>query len=362
MDIMAWVAVFLVSFLITNFLVPNILLASLRKRLIDIPNKRKVHTVTSSRLGGVSFYPSIIVSVCLTVTIGMWLDTKLMNANVSMQFMLTSCACFIMYIIGLFDDVVGVRYRTKFMVQGLAALLIVSSGVWINNLHGFCGVYDVPAWIGVPFSMLLLVYIMNAVNLIDGIDGLASGLSMVALIVYGFYFIEVGEMAKSLVAFASLGCLLAFFRYNVSGFHHRTLKIFMGDTGSLVVGTILGICAVKLTQVRGHAGYENYPLLMAYSVLVVPCFDVLRVMISRRRRGKSMFLPDKSHIHHKLLALGLSSRRSLITILLISVSFITMNAVLDYFIALEWIVLVDIVVFTWLNMYISKKIADKERE
>ena len=362
MDIMAWVAVFLVSFLITNFLVPNILLASLRKRLIDIPNKRKVHTVTSSRLGGVSFYPSIIVSVCLTVTVGMWLDTKLMNANVSMQFMLTSCACFIMYIIGLFDDVVGVRYRTKFMVQGLAALLIVSSGVWINNLHGFCGVYDVPAWIGVPFSMLLLVYIMNAVNLIDGIDGLASGLSMVALIVYGFYFIEVGEMAQSLVAFASLGCLLAFFRYNVSGFHHRTLKIFMGDTGSLVVGTILGICAVKLTQVRGHAGYENSPLLMAYSVLVVPCFDVLRVMISRRRRGKSMFLPDKSHIHHKLLALGLSSRRSLITILLISVAFITMNAVLDYFIALEWIVLVDIVVFTWLNMYISKKITDKERE
>lgn len=359
---MAWVAVFLVSFLITNFLVPNILLASLRKRLIDIPNKRKVHTVTSSRLGGVSFYPSIIVSVCLTVTIGMWLDTKLMNANVSMQFMLTSCACFIMYIIGLFDDVVGVRYRTKFMVQGLAALLIVSSGVWINNLHGFCGVYDVPAWIGVPFSMLLLVYIMNAVNLIDGIDGLASGLSMVALIVYGFYFIEVGEMAQSLVAFASLGCLLAFFRYNVSGFHHRTLKIFMGDTGSLVVGTILGICAIKLTQVSGHAGYENYPLLMAYSVLVVPCFDVLRVMISRRRRGKSMFLPDKSHIHHKLLALGLSSRRSLITILLISVAFITMNAVLDYFIALEWIVLVDIVVFTWLNMYISKKITDKERE
>lgn len=356
---MAWVAVFLVSFLITNFLVPNLLLASLRKRLIDIPNKRKIHTVTSSRLGGVSFYPSIIVSVCLTITVGIWLDTTLMNANVSLQFILTSCACFMMYVIGLFDDVVGVRYRTKFMVQALAALLIVSSGVWINNLHGFLGVNEVPALIGIPFSMLLLVFVMNAINLIDGIDGLASGLSMVALFVYGLFFINVGEMAQSLVSFASLGCLLAFFRYNVRGFHHKTLKIFMGDTGSLVVGTILGISAIKLTQYSGAMRFENMPLLMAYSVLVVPCFDVLRVMISRRRRGESMFLPDKSHIHHKFLALGLSPRRSLLVILLISVAFIVLNAVLDIWIRLEWIVVIDIVIYTLLNIQISKMIRSR---
>lgn len=357
MNVMAWVAVFLISFLITNFLVPNILLVSLKKRLIDIPNKRKIHTVTSSRLGGVSFYPSIIVSVCLTIVVGMWLDTKLMSANVSMQFMLTSCACFIMYVIGMFDDVVGVRYRTKFLVQAIATVLIVSSGVWINNLHGFLGVHEVSAWFGIPFSMLLLVFIMNAINLIDGIDGLASGLSMVALLVYGLFFIQVGEMGQSLVAFASLGCLLAFFRYNVRGFHHKTLKIFMGDTGSLVVGTILGISAIKLTQYSGTVRFENMPLLMAYSVLVVPCFDVLRVMISRRRRGESMFLPDKSHIHHKLLALGLSARRSLLVILLISVSFIILNGVLDIWLDMEWIVVIDIVIYTLLNIRISKMIS-----
>ena len=357
MNVMAWVAVFVVSFLITNFLVPNILLVSLRKRLIDIPNKRKVHKVTSSRLGGVAFYPSIIVSVCLTITIGIWLNTDLMSANVSMQFMLTSCACFVMYIIGLFDDVVGVRYRLKFVVQTLAALFIVSSGVWINNLHGFCGVYELPIWVGIPLSVLLMVYIMNAINLIDGIDGLASGLSMIALFVFGLYFIHLGEMSQSLVAFATLGSLLAFFRYNVRGFHHKQLKIFMGDTGSLVVGTILGVCAIKLTQYHGSAGYENFPLLMAYSVLIVPCFDVLRVMISRSRRGESMFLPDKSHIHHKLLALGLSSRRSLSVILLISVGFITINAALDYILlGVEWIVVIDIVLFTLINIFISRKI------
>ena len=363
MSAMAWVAVFLISFLIANFMVPYILLASLRKRLIDVPNKRKVHTVTSSRLGGVSFYPSIIVSVSLVVMGGLWFDQSLMNSGVSMQFMLMSCACFIMYVTGLFDDVVGVRYRSKFVVQTLASLLIVSSGVWLNDLHGLFGIHEVPFWIGVPVSMLLLVSIMNAINLIDGIDGLASGLSMIALVVFGIYFIVLKDVSLSLVAFASLGCLLAFFRYNVRGFHRKQLKIFMGDTGSLVVGTILGTCAIKLTQYSGivgdktiYAQLEIFPMLMAYSVLVAPCFDVIRVMISRRRRGKSMFLPDKSHIHHKLLALGLSARRSLSVILLISAGIILSNALLSLVISMEWIVLFDIVAYSLINLYISKKI------
>lgn len=310
-------------------MIPNILLVSLKRRLFDVPNKRSVHNVTSSRLGGVAFFPGIIVSICAVLAVWRVFDTQLVNPEVSLQFVISIGACVVMYTIGLFDDVVGMRYRVKFLAQFVASSLIVASGVWLNNLHGFMGIYDLPVWIGAPLSVLFIMFIMNAVNLIDGIDGLASGLSMIALLVYGLMFVEFGDMIQALVAFGSFGCLLAFFRYNVRGFAHKTLKIFMGDTGALVIGTILGICAIRLTQYTGAHDCENSPLLIAYSVLVVPCFDVLRVMISRARRGKSMFLPDKGHIHHKFLALGLSARRSMSAILLISVSFTVMNVLLE---------------------------------
>ena len=353
---MAWVVVFLISFLIANFMIPNILLASLKKRLLDVPNKRSVHTVTSSRLGGLSFFPSVIVSISATMALGGLIDMQILGNSVTVQFLITMGSCFVMYCIGIFDDVVGLRYGVKFIAQLFAALLVVASGMWVNNLHGLFGVYEVTAWVGVPLSVLLIMFIMNALNLIDGIDGLCSGLSMIALFVYGAFFIEVGEMAQSLVDFALFGCLLAFFRYNVRGFAHRTLKIFMGDTGSLVTGTILSISAIRLTQFQGEYGGETFPLLLAYSVLIVPCFDVLRVMISRKRKGNNMFMPDKTHIHHKLLSLGLSARRSLVLILLMSASFVVLNVALNMFMPEELIVLVDVAVFTLLNVYISSLI------
>lgn len=359
---MAWVTVFLISFLIANFLVPNLLLVSLKRRLLDVPNRRSVHKVTSSRLGGVSFLPSLIVSVCVTLAIWRVFDSTLVNPEIAVQFIITIGATVLMYTIGLFDDVMGMKYRVKFIAQFISSSLIVASGIWVNNLHGFCGVDVLPIWMGAPFSILLIMFIMNAVNLIDGIDGLASGLSMVALFIYGVMFINLGEMAQSLVAFGLCGCLLAFFRYNVRGFAHKTLKIFMGDTGSLVTGTILSVCAIKLTQYTGERGYEDFPLLVAYSVLIVPCFDVIRVMISRKRRGKSMFLPDKRHIHHKFLALGLSARRSLSIILLISVVFTVLNFALYCVLDFELIVLIDILIFIVLNVVITRKVVKQEKE
>lgn len=353
---MVWVTVFLISFLIANFLVPNILLVSLKRRLFDVPNKRSVHSVTSSRLGGVSFLPSVMVSICATMAVCRVCGIEL-SINDPQQFMVAIGAMMIMYTIGLFDDVVGLKYRVKFVAQFVASLLIVFSGMWIDNLHGFCGLYSVPAWVGMPFTVLLIMFVMNAVNLIDGIDGLASGLSMIALVVYGFMFICLDHMALSLFAFSMFGCLLAFFRYNVRGFAHKTLKIFMGDTGSLVTGTVLSICAIKLTQYSYGPRQGELPLLLAYSALIVPCFDVLRVMLSRKRRGKSMFLPDKTHIHHKFLELGFSARRSMCTILLISASFTAMNVFMYYMMNwLETIFIIDVVAFIVMNVFISKQV------
>lgn len=356
---MVWV--FLISFLITNFMVPNLLLVSLKKRLLDIPNMRSVHKVASSRLGGVSFLPSLLLSICSMLVVWKMTDDSFISSRLTVEFIIVIGACGIMYVVGLFDDLVGLRFKFKFVAQFIAALLIVASGVYVDNLHGFVGVNELTPWLAVPLSILLIMFIMNAINLIDGIDGLASGLSMIALLVYGVYFVCIHFDVHALISFAMFGCLLAFFRYNVRGFAHKTLKIFMGDTGSLVTGTVLGICAIKLTQYdEVNPNFGDFQLLIAYSVLIVPCFDVFRVMISRKRKGKSMFLPDKTHIHHKLLSLGLSARRSMVTILLISILFLLLNVVLYPFIPMEMIVLLDVLLFTILNVWISYMIVKKK--
>lgn len=357
--IVMYVVVFLIAFLMTSYMVPRILVVSLRKRLIDKPDKRKIHTVISSRLGGVSFYPSILISICATVSIGAMIDRQLMSGSVSVQFLIASAACLIMYLVGLFDDIAGIRYRKKFVFQILASLMIVSSGLWINDLHGFLGIGQLPWWIGAPFTMFLIVYIMNAINLIDGIDGLCSGLSIVAMGVFATCFIILGDVSQALVAISTAGTLLAFFRYNVRGFSHRSLKIFMGDSGSLAIGTLLSICAIKLTQHRDLPLGESSSLLLAYSVLIIPCFDVLRVMLHRFRIKKNMFLPDKSHIHHKLLAVGFNPRQSLMLILAMSLVFIALNIGMNYFdVPIEMTVLADIVIYTLVNMFITKRIPE----
>ena len=354
--------VFVIAFAMTTYMVPRILLLSMRKRLIDKPDERKIHTVTSSRLGGVSFYPSILVAVSVTVSLYGIVDRHIMTGTVSVQFLIASAACLIMYLVGLFDDIVGVRYRKKFVFQVLASLIVVSSGLWINDFHGFLGINEVAWWVGAPLTVLLLVYVMNAINLIDGIDGLCSGLSIVAMVVFTTCFILLGDVPQALMAIATVGTLLAFFRYNVRGFAHRSLKIFMGDAGSLALGMMLGICAIKLVQHRDLRLGESSSLLLAYSVLIIPCFDVLRVMLHRFKIKKNMFLPDRSHIHHKLLAVGLNPRQSLLLILAMSLAFIGMNVTMNYYgVSIELTVLADVVVYTVVNILITRKIpADAE--
>lgn len=360
--IYAFTVVFVIAFLITSYMVPRILLASLRKRLIDKPNKRKVHTVTSSRLGGVAFYPAIIVSIIAVIAAWSVVDRGVIYSTLPMQFVIALVAVFVMYIVGLFDDVVGIRYRKKFVFQIFASLLVVASGLWISDLHGFLGIHKMPWWIGMPLTMLFMVFVMNAVNLIDGIDGLCSGLSIVALGVMGAYFIMLDDVVQSMVCIATAGALLAFFRYNVRGFAHRSLKIFMGDSGSLTIGTILGICAIRLIQHSDEEWGATTPLLVAYSVLIIPCFDVLRVMLHRLRIKKNMFLPDRSHIHHKFLALGFNPRQSLAVILSMAALFISVNALLQSIgLRLEFTVLIDVTVYTLLNLYLTSRIpADAE--
>lgn len=268
----------------------------------------------------------------------------------------------LLYIVGIADDLIGVRYRKKFIVQIISAAMFPISGLYINSFYGLFGIHEITPMLGIPFTMLLVVFITNAINLIDGIDGLASGLSMVALVVFGVIFVHFQSWIYALLAFISVGVIIPFFSYNVFGNADRGRKIFMGDTGSLTLGYILSFFVIRfcmdepnaLTQIQGS------PVLIAFSVLMVPCLDVVRVVLRRARNRKPLFLPDKTHIHHKFLAMGFSPRRALITIQIMSACFCAFTMGSLNLMNNTVIFIIDIATWTLLNIWFDKIIAKKE--
>ena len=174
-----------------QIIIPNILLVSFRKRLFDMPDPRKVHHNLVPRLGGVSFFPVVLFCVCLFIGLRILLGgtvESLFPPGTTPELLLFTAGLTLLYIVGVADDLIGVRYFKKFIVQLFAALMLPLSELYINNLYGLFGIYDLSPFLGIPLTLLLVVFITNAINLIDGIDGLASGLSMVALAVFGGLF------------------------------------------------------------------------------------------------------------------------------------------------------------------------------
>lgn len=351
-------AVFVTSVFLATFIIPKILLISFRKRLFDDHDERKIHEGTVPRLGGLAFNPIIFFSVILIFGINIQINsdvflTRIQQSAAEMSF--EFCALFLLYVVGIADDLIGVKYRAKFVVQILCGILLISGGLWIDNLYGLLGIEELPEFVGYPLTILVVVFFINAINLIDGVDGLASGLCIAASFLYGCSFIYLGHLIYAAMAFATLGVLLPFFYFNVFGKADHRKKIFMGDTGSLTLGFILCIYSIKLLFSISHEvkTYPN-PFILAFAPMMVPCFDVIRVFFRRIRNHKSPFLPDRTHIHHKLLDLGLSSRLTMVIIVGLSIALTIMNVVLSEFININLLVLGNIAAWTLLNIWISQ--------
>lgn len=352
-----------VSVLFTSWFIPQILIVSFKKRLFDYTDERKVHTGIVPRLGGVAFVPSIMVTLALVIGFESLLKGEQgVNPFLStVQMAFGACALLLLYFEGIMDDLVGLRYRVKFIFQIFTALLIVLSGVWINDFHGLFGIYSLSPYFGVPFTILIVVFLINAINLIDGIDGLASGLSIVASFFFGVMFCYVELWGCAMLAFAMFGTLCPFFYFNVFGNVDKCRKIFMGDTGSQCIGLILAFLAVRLSMREPlMANNIDGSIITAFSMLIVPAFDVVRVVIHRLRDGKNPFEPDKSHVHHKLLALGMSHKVAMVSILLSAMFFVVMNlALLDY-VNINIILVIDVVIWTVSHILLSRAIKKKK--
>lgn len=354
----------IISIVVTGILIPQILLIAFRKQLFDVPDERKIHKGVVPRLGGIAFMPAIFLSIaCIT-----GVNYALFNGEVFLALARTvlpvsfgMCAVMVMYLVGMADDLIGVRYSAKFVAQIIAGIFLASAGLLVDNLHGFLGIYDLYSIVAYALTVLVVVFIVNAVNLIDGIDGLCSGLCGIALLFYGLVYLYLGEYTYSLIAFAGLGTLLPFFYYNVFGDARVGTKIFMGDTGALTTGVSLCILSLRMCSLDKAGDIDINPIVLAFAPLIIPCFDVFRVYLHRLKRHANPFLPDKSHIHHKLLALGMKQRYAMITILLVSAVFIVANALLSPYINVTWLVLIDIVVWILVNILITRAIRRREK-
>ena len=328
-------------------IIPRILVISHKKRLYDVPDARKVHTMPVPRLGGLSFFPVILMSMFLVIGFRLYfwdMDTSSLSFNMLYEYLFLFVGMTLLYLVGVCDDRVGVGYRYKFAVQLAAALLLVLSGNWFDSFGGLFGIYSVPAWMGMPFTVFIVVYITNAINLIDGIDGLASGLCCIALSVLSVIFFLRWQYVYALLAICTLGILMPFWCYNVFGNANRGHKLFMGDAGSLTLGYVISFLIIHMSVTNEVSPTLSNPyMVIAFSTVLVPLLDVIRVVLHRLREHKNPFLPDKNHFHHKLLRTGMRVRVVMVCIIAISAFFILLNS------SLAW--RVDITYLFFLNLF-----------
>lgn len=310
--------------------IPSIVLISKKKRLFDAISDRKSHTGAIPRLGGISFFPSFLFTLSLVTGLRYYYGFEISSGHETTAFkeiMFLITGGTLLFIVGFADDLNGVSYKNKFIAQIAAGIVLLYSGVGITNLGGLFGLHEISPIAGGIISILVIVLITNAYNLIDGIDGLCSGLALLALYYLGVWFMLNNLFIYSIIAMSMAGVVSTFFFYNVMG---SRLKIFMGDTGSLLLGFTIAFLGLKFYNLNLNAdsyGVSGVPALLL-GIVFIPVFDTLRVFCVRMSRGLSPFHPDKRHIHHKMLKMGLTHINSTMIIILIQACFILLNLVL----------------------------------
>ena len=307
MDYILTFGAFVIGFLLVFITVPPIIRVAHAKHLFEPFDERRIHTKVVPPMGGVAIFIGFTLS-SIIATDGISFD--------ALKYIIASVI--IMFFIGLKDDLLDISARKKLMVQIFAAVIIIALGnVRFTHLHGILGTGETGYIASFLLSVFAMVVIINAFNLIDGIDGLASGLAMLAATAFGVWFLIAGHTQFAILSFALVGSLAGFFIYNVFG--HQN-KLFMGDTGSLIIGLVISALVVKFNEFNINSALyaiEAAPAV-SFAIIIVPLVDTLRVMTIRIYNKKSPFIADNNHIHHRLL--GLVSSHLKVTIIIVSVN------------------------------------------
>ncbi|RYG20875.1 MAG: undecaprenyl/decaprenyl-phosphate alpha-N-acetylglucosaminyl 1-phosphate transferase [Chitinophagaceae bacterium] len=297
-----YIAIVALAFLLSVSAIPSIIQIALKFRLFDSSDShRKSHRLQVSRLGGVAIFCSFTITILLFAT-----TVKYQEAN----FLITSCI--ILFGLGLKDDLYGVGPGTKFLMQLIVAIILVVLGDFrLSSLYGVFFLWEVNALWGGLFSVVLIIFVNNAFNLIDGIDGFAGTIGVISALSFGVFFAIGNALPYAFIAFAMTGAIAGFLVFNYS-----PAKIFMGDTGALLIGLVSIILAIKFIELNKigdipNPNFYSAPAI-AVAVLLVPVFDSLRIFFIRILHKKSPFTGDRNHLHHRLQQLGFSTKKILV--------------------------------------------------
>ena len=315
-----------IAFAIGQFLMPYIVQMAKKKELIVKPNRRTSHEGGIPNIGGINIFSSFILSYLIFSTV-----------EIDFQHRIIIAGMFFILLIGFFDDMIELPPRKKLWGELIAGfILIVVADVRLTNLHGFLGIEEISYWISYPLSFFVYLLIVNGLNFIDGVDGLASGLGVLICTFFGVYFELINMTSLSMMSFALVGALLIFFIYNVFG---DKSKIFMGDSGALVLGYIVYLLVVRFCEINAYAAdYSINPAFVMHAapmvvicVLAIPLIDTLRVIITRVKKRLPLFSADRNHVHHLLLSTGLKHKEVTFILLSVNLFFIGLGILLRNF-------------------------------
>jgi len=316
-----WIVIilsFLLAFSITRFAIPRIVYTSRLKNLCATSNGRTLHKNSVPTLGGIAVFAGCVVSSVIFA--GTYFKFEL-------QYIV--CGLIVVFFIGIKDDITISNPWKKLIGQILAAgIIAVLADIRINDFYGLFGINQIPYIPSVLFTIFVFLVIINGFNLIDGIDGLASGVGIVTSSVFGIWFWITGNIAYTILSFSFAGSLSAFFYFNVFS---KTDKLFLGDTGSLVTGFILSVLTFRFLQLNligNEVAYIQSAPAVAIGILIIPLFDTLRVFILRIVQGKSPFVADRQHIHHRLLQLGSTHLQAALILISVNLFFIALSYLL----------------------------------
>jgi len=322
------ILVFITSFFVVLLSTPSLIKVAILKRLFDAPgDTRKLHTRMIPTIGGIIIFAGTLFSYSL------WFPEQVDNypqlARSINDYKFIVATLLVMFFVGVKDDIIGTAPVKKLVAHVLVGMvLVLMADIRIVSMHGLFGIEVLPLWTSVFLSLFTYIVVVNAFNLIDGVDGLASGVGLIASSAFGAWFAFAGDPAMACLAFALSGSLFAFLFFNFS-----PAKIFMGDSGSLTIGLIICILAIKVigydvTAIENKAILNVSKPIFAMAVLVYPLVDTLRIFIYRAVRGVSPFSADRNHLHHRLLDIGLSHKGTVITIYFFNIAVIGLTVAL----------------------------------
>lgn len=314
---------FLTAFIVVLVTTPSLIKVAKLKHLVDEPKEdRKHHRTSVPTIGGVIIFAATLFSYSLWFISGEMAyrgDIERMVLAFD-EFKYLVAALIILFFIGIKDDIIGTSPVKKLIGHIIVAfILVMMADIRILSMHGLFGLYDLPAWSSVGLSVFTYIVIVNAFNLIDGVDGLAAGVGFLSAVFFGVWFYTTGNLSFAMLGFVLAGSLLGFLVFNFA-----PARIFMGDSGSLVIGAIISILAIRMIETN-PADVPHYfegvstPVL-AMSVLVYPLIDTFRVFFLRAIRGHSPFSADRNHIHHNLIDSGVSHTATVLLLFVFNIA------------------------------------------